>query len=72
MSDDTEPSSLADIALRRAERSPDAPFILTIDEEAPYPVRTRTYGQMAARAARLASVLADLGVAPGEAVGCYL
>jgi long-chain acyl-CoA synthetase len=72
MTDDTEPSSLADILLRRAGRSPDAPFILTIDEEAPYSVRTRTYGQMAARAARLAAVLADLGVAPGEAVGCYL
>ena len=72
MSAETQPTSLADIALRRARRSPDAPFILTVDESEPYAVRTRTYRQIAARAARLAAALADLGVSPGEAVGCYL
>jgi long-chain acyl-CoA synthetase len=68
----TKPTSLADIALRRARRSPTAPFILTVEEAEPYPVRSRSYGQIASRAARLASTLADLGVAPGDAVGCYL
>jgi long-chain acyl-CoA synthetase len=66
------PTSLADIALRRARRSPDAPFILTVEEEAPYAVRSRSYGQIAARAERLRAVLAEHGVAAGEAVGCYL
>jgi acyl-CoA synthetase (AMP-forming)/AMP-acid ligase II len=72
VSAESRPTSLADIALRRARRSPDAPFVLTIDEEAPYEVRARSYGEVAARAASLAAALADLGVSPGEAVGCYL
>lgn len=70
--DGAEPTSLADIALRRARRSADAPFVLTLGDTDPSAIRTRTYGQMAARAARLAEQLADLGVSPGEAVGCYL
>jgi long-chain acyl-CoA synthetase len=67
-----EPASLAEIVLRRARRSPDAPFVLTLGDPDPSVIVTRTYGQMAARGARLAEALADLGVSPGEAVGCYL
>jgi long-chain acyl-CoA synthetase len=72
LADTGEPASLADIALRRARRSADAPFVLTLGDPDPSVIVTRTYGQMAARGARLAEVLADLGVSPGEAVGCYL
>ena len=72
MSDVTEPTSLADIALRRAERDPATPFVLTIDEEEPYVVRTRSYGQIVARAALLSDALREAGVQPGARVGCYL
>jgi long-chain acyl-CoA synthetase len=66
------PESLADIALRRASHDPSTPFLLTIDEGAPFDVATLTYGQVAARAAALAEVLAGLGVGPEACVGCYL
>lgn len=66
------PTSLADIAVRRARRDPSSPFLLTIDEDEPYDVRALSYAQVAARAAALARALADAGVAPGERVGCYL
>jgi len=67
-----DPTSLADIALRRARRDASTPFLLTIDEQEPYAVRTLTYGQIASRAAVLAHALRGAGVVPGERVGCYL
>ena len=67
-----EPSSLAEIAQLRLRRDPTAPFLLTIDQEEPYPVQARSYGTIAGRAARLAHRLADAGVSPGTRVGCYM
>lgn len=67
-----EPSSLAEIAQLRVRRDPAAPFLLTIDQQEPYPVRSRSYGTIAGRAARLAARLADAGVGPGSRVGCYM
>ena len=46
--------------------------MLTIDEEEPYAVRTRSYGQIVARAALLSNALREAGVQPGARVGCYL
>ena len=69
---DATPTSLADIALRRAARDASTAFVLTIDEEEPYPVQTRSYGQIVGRAARLTHALREAGVEPGERVGCYL
>jgi acyl-CoA synthetase (AMP-forming)/AMP-acid ligase II len=66
------PTSLSDIAVRRARRDPSSPFLLTIDEDEPYDVRALSYAQVAARASTLACALAEAGVAPGERVGCYL
>jgi long-chain acyl-CoA synthetase len=66
------PASLADIALRRTRHDPSTPFLLTVEEQAPYEVTTRSYGQILARAARLAEALRDAGVTPGQRVGCYL
>jgi acyl-CoA synthetase (AMP-forming)/AMP-acid ligase II len=66
------PTSLADIAVRRARRDPSSPLLLTIDEDEPYDVRALSYTQVAARASTLARALAEAGVAPGERVGCYL
>jgi len=66
------PSSLAAIALRRAELDPSTPFLLTVEEQAPHEVVTRSYGQVLARAARLAEALRAAGVEPGQRVGCYL
>lgn len=53
-------------------RGADAPFLLTIDEREPHDIRTRSYGEVAARAAALATALAEAGVAKGERVGCYM
>ncbi len=73
MADDaTDPTSLAEIALLRARRDATTPFVLTIDQHAPHAVTTRSYGQIATRAAVLARALAEAGVSPGERVGCYL
>jgi long-chain acyl-CoA synthetase len=72
VSDETRPSSLADIALRRARRSPEAPFLITVGEQEPYEVTTLSYGEVASRAARLAAALREAGVTPGQSVGCYL
>jgi acyl-CoA synthetase (AMP-forming)/AMP-acid ligase II len=72
VSDDTAPTSLADIALRRVRRDPSTPFVLTVDEREPYEVTTRSYGQIVSRAARVAEALRDAGVEPGQRVGCYL
>jgi long-chain acyl-CoA synthetase len=72
MSDPTVPTSLADIALRRAGRDASTAFVLTIDEQEPYAVRTRSYGQIVSRAELLTHALREAGVEPGERVGCYL
>lgn len=64
------PESLLEIAALR--RDADAPFLLTIEEQEPYRVTARSYGEVRDRAAALASALAAAGVAPGERVGCYL
>jgi long-chain acyl-CoA synthetase len=72
VAEEIEPATLAEIALRRTQRDASAPFIVTIDDQEPFAVHNRSYGQIAARGARLAQVLRDLGVQPGEVVGCYL
>jgi long-chain acyl-CoA synthetase len=72
MPDETEPTSLADIARRRAARDASTPFVLTIGEAEPYPVQARSYGRMVGRAARLTRALREAGVEPGARVGCYL
>jgi long-chain acyl-CoA synthetase len=66
------PTSLADVALRRAVRDPSSPFILTVDDGAPDNISTLTYGEAVGRAAALARVLAVHGVGRGDRVGCYL
>ena len=72
MSEAPDPTSLAEITLLRARRDASTPFVLTIEEEEPYTVCARSYGEIATRAQVLANALADAGVAPGEFVGCYL
>ena len=72
MSDTTDPTSLAEIALRRVRRDASTPFLLTIDAREPYGVRTLSYGQIATRAAVLGHALSDAGMLPGERIGCYL
>ncbi|HET6953533.1 MAG TPA: class I adenylate-forming enzyme family protein [Acidimicrobiales bacterium] len=72
MSEPTDPTSLADIALRRARRDASTPFLLTVDESEPTVVRTSSYGDVLARATALARALTEAGVSPGDRVGCYL
>src|SRR5262245_32484751 len=77
MADADGPTSLADIALRRARRDATTPLMLTIYEQAHArsgvgDVRALSYGQIATRAAALARVLGDAGTARGEPIGCYL
>ena len=67
-----EPSSLAQIAQLRLRRDPAAPFLLTIAQEEPYPVHSRSYGTIAGRAARLAARLTDAGIGPGTRIGSYM
>jgi acyl-CoA synthetase (AMP-forming)/AMP-acid ligase II len=67
-----DPTSLADIALRRAERDPATPYLLTVDEHGRGEVETLTYGDVLARAHTLAGVLRAAGVSHGDRVGCYL
>jgi long-chain acyl-CoA synthetase len=69
---DAAPTSLADIALRRAGHDASTAFVLTIEEEEPYPVHTWSYGQIVRRAALLTHALREAGVEPGARVGCYL
>lgn len=57
-----DPTSLLDIAVRRAEHDPSTPFLLTLDE-------TLTYGEVLDRAGALAGALP---VGPGDRVGCHL
>ena len=72
MAEAANPTSLADIALRRARRDPATPFVLDIDELEPHAVRTLTYGQIVTRALALAKTLAGAGMKRGDRVGCYL
>jgi acyl-CoA synthetase (AMP-forming)/AMP-acid ligase II len=72
MAGDAEPTSLVDMALRRAGRDPSAPLLVTIDEAAANGVHVLTYGEVLGQAAVLAGVLGAAGVAPGDRVGCYL
>jgi long-chain acyl-CoA synthetase len=72
MTDATQPTSLADIALRRMQRGTSTPFLFTIEEEESHAVRTLTYGEVLDRAAALARALRDRGVSRGDRVGCYL
>jgi acyl-CoA synthetase (AMP-forming)/AMP-acid ligase II len=66
-----DPTSLADIAVRRARRDASTPFLLTLDGESPA-LGVLTYGEILARASALAGVLAEHGVSHGDRVGCYL
>jgi acyl-CoA synthetase (AMP-forming)/AMP-acid ligase II len=72
MTDIESPTSLADIALRRARHDPSSPFLLVLDEDQPDAVETVTYGQALERCAQLTGALRSAGVAPGDRVGCYL
>ena len=66
------PTSLADIAIRRARRDASTPIVLTLDEENNYAVDALTYGDVLDRAAALMRALLDAGVVSGDRVGCYL
>src|ERR1700722_7703053 len=65
----SQPTSLLDIALRRALHDPATPLLLTfVDGE----VRVLTYGEVLVAAELLAAALAAAGVRRGDRVGCYL
>jgi acyl-CoA synthetase (AMP-forming)/AMP-acid ligase II len=68
----SSPTSLVDIALRRARRDPATPFLLTIDERESDAVRTLTYGQVLARADALGAALTRAGMLRRDGIGCYL
>jgi len=72
MSDTGDPTSLADVALRRVRHDASTPFLLTIDEVEPFEVRSLSYGEVVSRASALARALVDDGMTPGERIGCYL
>lgn len=67
-----DPTSLADIALRRTQHDPATTYLYAIDATVPDEVREVSYGQISDRSAALFAVLAEAGVAPGERIGCYL
>ena len=68
-----DPTSLADIAVRRARRDPSTPFVLTLDERGPHDGATRSpTATCSTGRSRSTRALADAGVAPGDRVGCYL
>ncbi len=67
----TDPTSLVDIAFRRARRDASTPFVLSLDGAADA-IDALTYGEVCARAVALRDALAAVGVAPGDRVGCYL
>lgn len=69
---DLEPTSLLDIAVRRARHDEATPFLLTVDAEHDAEPETLTYGEALERAGRLARALTDAGVLAGARVGCYL
>jgi acyl-CoA synthetase (AMP-forming)/AMP-acid ligase II len=66
-----DPTSLADIAVRRAARDASTPFLLTLDTDADA-IDTLTYGDVCSRASALRRVLVEAGVERGDRVGCYL
>ena len=68
MSDD-QPTSLLDIALRRALRDPSTVMLFTPHDG---DFRASTYGEVLEAAVRLAAVLRAAGVRRGDRVGCYL
>ncbi len=57
--------NFADVWEAVCDRVPDRPALVVGD-------RRLTYGELESRANRLANVLADLGVGPGDVVGCHL
>jgi long-chain acyl-CoA synthetase len=67
-----DPTSLADIALRRCQRDPATTFLLTVDGRETDAIHAHTYGEIIERAHALARVLAEAGVSHGHRVGCYL
>jgi acyl-CoA synthetase (AMP-forming)/AMP-acid ligase II len=69
---EAQPTSLLDIAVRRARHDRSTPILLTIDDHEPYAVESTSYGDVLDRATALADALADAGVAAGDRVGCYL
>jgi long-chain acyl-CoA synthetase len=70
--DTADPTSLADIAMRRARRDPARPFLLMVDEHERGEIETLTYGEVLSRAQALAGALGAAGVSRGDRVGCYL
>ena len=70
--DAADPTSLADIAVRRARRDASTPILLTLDEKNADVVDAHSYGDVLDRAMALMRALVDAGVAPGDRVGCYL
>ena len=68
MSED-QPTSLLDIAVRRASRDSFTPMLFTPTSGN---FRAATYGDVLGRAARLAALLRAAGVRRGDRVGCYL
>ena len=68
MSED-QPTSLLDIAVRRASRDSSTPMLFTPTSGN---FRAATYGDVLGRAARLAALLRAAGVRRGDRVGCYL
>ena len=64
-----QPTSLLDIAMRRASRDASTPMLFTPTTEG---FRAATYGDVLGAAARLAAVLRAAGVRRGDRVGCYL
>ncbi|GAC1321222.1 MAG: hypothetical protein NVSMB12_21290 [Acidimicrobiales bacterium] len=72
MTTTASPTSLADIALRRAQHDPSTPFLITVDPARPDAMTTLSYGDVLSRAEALATALRVAGVAHGDCVGCYL
>jgi acyl-CoA synthetase (AMP-forming)/AMP-acid ligase II len=66
-----QPTSLLDIAVRRAGHDRATPLLISIGE-AGGDDEVLTYGDVLDRAALLAGALAAAGVGPGDRVGCYL
>ena len=58
-------TSLPQVLLQAAERSPQAPALVFFG-------RTTTYGELNTQTAALASALKDLGLAPGDRLGIFL
>ena len=66
-----QPTSLLDIVLRRTASDPSTPLLLTISVDGSSET-VLAYGEILDRAWRLAAVLDEAGVGPGDRVGCYL